>query len=45
MDEDDYDYVEYEPEFMGCTCDHSPQDHGWIECNIDGCDCEGCWVE
>lgn len=31
--------------FTGCTCDHDPEEHGWGECNVEGCDCEGGWEE
>jgi hypothetical protein len=43
---DDDDHVEYQPEFVGpCTCDHDTDDHGWSECNIEGCKCEAFWSE
>lgn len=44
MDDDDDD-VEYGAYFIGCTCEHEPEDHGWGECEVDGCDCEGGWEE
>ncbi len=45
MDEPDDETVEYEPVFVGCTCDHDPEDHGWGECLEDDCPCEGGWEE
>jgi hypothetical protein len=34
----------YDTTFEDCTCDHEPEEHGWGECNIEGCDCEGGWT-
>lgn len=40
---------EYEEEgyghahLMGCTCDHDPDDHDWIECEMEDCSCRGHW--
>jgi len=31
--------------FTDCTCDHDPDDHGWGECEVEGCFCEGGWTE
>lgn len=31
--------------FVDCTCDHDPGDHGWGHCNVEGCPCEGGWEE
>lgn len=31
--------------FVGCTCDHEPEDHDWTSCNVDGCACTGAWEE
>lgn len=41
------EYGEYgEQTYFGdCTCGHDPDQHGWGECNIDGCTCEGGWEE
>lgn len=26
-----------------CTCDHEPEQHGWLSCEVEGCACEGHW--
>ena len=45
IDDDDIDDGDYSY-FMGpCTCGHDLQDHGWLACDIDGCDCEAHWEE
>jgi hypothetical protein len=31
--------------FVGCTCEHPSDEHGWGECMVPGCDCEGGWEE
>jgi hypothetical protein len=31
--------------FVGCTCEHPSDEHGWGECLVPGCDCEGGWEE
>lgn len=31
--------------FVGCTCEHEPEQHGWGECKVPGCPCEGGWEE
>ena len=40
---------EYEDEeqtyFVDCTCDHEPEEHGWIGCNVEDCDCEAHFEE
>lgn len=28
-----------------CTCEHTPDEHGWTGCNVDGCECEANWEE
>lgn len=28
-----------------CTCDHDPDEHGWGECDVEECPCEGGWTE
>ena len=45
--EDNEPETEYEEDtyFVGCTCEHDPEQHGWSECDIEGCPCEGGWVE
>ncbi len=44
---DDDEYVCWkEPVFfVGCTCDHDPNEHSWGECDVEGCGCEGGWQE
>lgn len=43
---DDHEEDDYEPYFTGeCTCEHLPDEHGWIGCNAEGCTCEACWEE
>jgi hypothetical protein len=46
---DDEDSEELLPEDLvhieDCTCDHEPDEHGWGECNVEGCPCEGGWTE
>ena len=27
-----------------CTCEHEPEEHGWMSCEKEGCPCEGCWT-
>jgi hypothetical protein len=45
MDEDlDEDYEEIII-FTGCTCKHAEEEHGWGECLVLGCPCEGGWEE
>lgn len=32
--------------FVGpCTCDHEPDEHGWMNCDAEGCICEAHWEE
>lgn len=31
--------------FVDCTCEHYQEDHGWGNCDIEGCPCEGGWEE
>ncbi len=28
-----------------CTCEHEPEEHGWINCDVEGCDCDANWEE
>ena len=42
MEEECFDYQTY---FIGCTCEHEPEDHGWGCCEVEGCNCEGGWEE
>lgn len=46
---DDEDSEELLPEDLvhieDCTCDHEDDQHGWGECNVEGCPCEGGWTE
>jgi hypothetical protein len=39
------DDFEYTTIFIGCTCEHEPEEHGWGNCNVPGCPCEGGWEE
>ena len=41
MDED----WEEHATFLGCTCDHAEDEHGWGECLVEGCLCLGGWEE
>ena len=45
-DEDDIeqDYEE-QASFVGCTCEHTDDQHGWGSCDVDNCPCEGGWEE
>lgn len=46
-DADDYEESDYESsahfEESSCTCDHADDEHGWMECNVEGCPCEAHW--
>ncbi len=45
-DEDDADFgEEYTSSFVGCTCDHDSDQHGWGRCEVADCPCEGGWEE
>ena len=46
-DQGDIEYGEYEEQtyFVGCTCEHDSEQHGWGRCEVDGCPCEGGWEE
>lgn len=46
-EDDDWDCPEDHAYFNSadCTCDHEPEEHGWGECNVEGCDCEAGWEE
>lgn len=41
-EDSDYDRVYFEGD---CTCEHDRNDHGWGQCNEEGCECEAGWVE
>jgi hypothetical protein len=30
---------------VSCICEHDPRDHGWISCEVVGCDCNAHWEE
>lgn len=45
MTEDDDTLPEDSVAFFGCICDHDPDDHGWGECDVPDCPCEGGWEE
>ena len=44
---EDYDepWTEEQTYFVDCTCEHNPEQHGWGECNVPECPCEGGWEE
>jgi hypothetical protein len=42
LDEEQYFYYQI---FTDCTCFHESDEHGWSECNVEGCTCEGGWTE
>jgi len=29
--------------FEACTCGHTPQEHLWGRCGVEGCNCHGGW--
>ena len=39
------DWPEEQTYFVGCTCDHEPEQHGWGSCDVEDCPCEGGWEE
>ncbi len=41
----DDEYNEEQINFVNCTCDHDQENHGWQNCNIENCDCQGHWEE
>ncbi len=41
-EEDVWDGTTY---FCDCTCEHDEEEHGWGECLVEGCPCEGGWEE
>lgn len=41
-EEEDWEESAY---FCGCTCTHDPDQHGWGECLVEDCECEGGWEE
>jgi len=44
-DEQAEELTEEQSYFCDCTCDHDPDQHGWGQCNVEGCECEGGWEE
>ncbi len=36
---------DYKTYFVGCTCEHTPEQHGWGCCEVEGCICPGGWEE
>jgi hypothetical protein len=43
MDDID-DFPEDHAYFEGpCTCTHEPEEHGYIGCEVDGCECNAHW--
>ncbi len=46
MDED-REWAELQPEFSSedCTCDHEPDEHSWVSCEVEDCPCAASWVE
>lgn len=44
--DEESDVNDYPTEFIGpCTCEHPRDDHGWLECDVDDCECEAHWEE
>jgi hypothetical protein len=39
------EYCDYPLSFLECNCEHEADDHGWSECEIEDCPCEGHWEE
>lgn len=48
-DQEDIDQEDIDQEqriyFAGCTCEHDKDEHGWGECDVEGCGCQGGWEE
>ena len=47
-DDDGYDLYETDNAYFGfadCNCAHTPEQHGWQECDVDGCGCCAYWEE
>ncbi len=40
---EEYDCPEDHAYLTDCTCEHEPEQHGWGECEVEGCDCDGHW--
>lgn len=40
--QEDYEYHTY---FVGCTCEHEQDQHGWGHCKVPGCSCVGGYEE
>lgn len=45
MDDCEDEYCELNPSFLDCSCEHDSDAHGWFECLIEECECEGHWEE
>lgn len=44
--EDEYEDYEEHIYFVGpCSCDHEPGEHGWGQCDVEGCECNAGWEE
>ena len=43
----DEEYDEWPPIFNHkmCTCGHTPNQHGWVGCEVKGCECQAFWEE
>ena len=41
----DYQFDEPVTIFTECTCSHEPEDHGWSNCEVTDCQCEGHYEE
>lgn len=45
-EDEEADVNDYEPMFVGpCTCNHEPDEHGWLACNVAHCVCDARWEE
>lgn len=46
MTEDTEDIIfEDQVYFKDCDCHHYPEEHGWEQCNVEGCYCRGGWFK
>jgi hypothetical protein len=41
----DIDDYEESYSFIGCTCEHEPDEHTWGYCKVEDCPCQGGWEE
>lgn len=41
----DEDWDDIRANLVGCTCEHEPEEHGWMSCEVEDCPCEGAWEE